>query len=334
MIAPHRRSGIALLTTLAVVSLVALLAVATLSVSTRLEQTSSLVVRDAKLDADASFGLASVIAEWRPRSLGAMGVGETRSFALAVPGRSGSTVSVTVSRVSGEIYWTVAQATSADGSARRQNLLLRRMVPRLDSLPPLQSSGDVSVSDRFFFVRDSAGGCAPLSPDVMMAPGASLTSRSGALPALRVGRSPTVTDSASTLRIGGVSVPALAARADLVLAGGTSGATPSGVVHATGDLTLTSGSGQGILIVDGHLTFAGPVSFVGLIIARDGIAQTASGARVTGALRAGPGGFGKSAAVQLSEDFTLIADVCIAQAVVADQVMPKPVAGRRWGEIF
>jgi type II secretory pathway pseudopilin PulG len=60
------------------------------------------------------------------------------------------------------------------------------------------------------------------------------------------------------------------------------------VIHVAGDLHLTGGSGQGILLVDGDLTATGGVNFVGPVIVRGtfSVAGNGSGARFVGGVLA------------------------------------------------
>jgi hypothetical protein len=55
------------------------------------------------------------------------------------------------------------------------------------------------------------------------------------------------------------------------------------IIHVTGDLKVTGGTGQGILLVDGDLTKAGSFSFTGLVIARGTIKSTGNSNSIIGA---------------------------------------------------
>ena len=154
-----RRDGMALVATIAVVSLVAILGVATLSLSSRLKQGSSLSLRTAQSDAAAMFGLGSAIAEWRLRSLGELAMGATQRFAVETPGMPVGVV-VSVTRVDAEIFWAVAEVTASDGSMRRENLLLRVRRPRADVVTSADSS---NVSDLDGLSIDSLANAADLS---------------------------------------------------------------------------------------------------------------------------------------------------------------------------
>ncbi len=81
-------------------------------------------------------------------------------------------------------------------------------------------------------------------------------------------------------------------------------ATPAGacesyfpIIHVLGDLKVTTGRGQGILLVDGDFTVAGNFTFDGAVIARGGLKMTGTGNKITGAVMA--------ASVQVSDDVAL-----------------------------
>ena len=123
----------ALAITVGVVSLIAILAVATLSLAGRLVQTSTLSLRDAHLDAGAAFGLSAVSDQWRERHLGRLAIGASSSFDISWA-RVPVAVKVTVTRVAAEVYWVAAEAKSQDGAVRRENLILRARVPGATTL--------------------------------------------------------------------------------------------------------------------------------------------------------------------------------------------------------
>lgn len=59
------------------------------------------------------------------------------------------------------------------------------------------------------------------------------------------------------------------------------------IVHATGDLTIDGGAGQGVLLVDGNLAIGGGFRFVGAVIVGGAIEVGADGASLTGGVIAG-----------------------------------------------
>jgi hypothetical protein len=333
MIGTRPRRGMALVAVLAVVSLLSILAVATLSVTTRLSQGTALATRDARLDAAASYALATALIEWRKRGLSLLGIGGSQQFHVSVPSSPVSTA-VTVIRLDSELFWIVAEAVAVDDARRRENLVVRLSIPRTDSLPPLLVAGDVSLSRFFTVVRDSTPGCAPSATDLMLGRSASLMSADGLPASLTTQRSALAVDSSFLLHIGSLSTATLAASADVILPAGTSTMAPSGVVHATGELTLVGGAGEGVLIVDGRLTLAGPVSFAGLIIARAGIVATSDGAEISGSMRTGPSGTGENSALEILRPFTFRPSVCATQMVLRSAVIPRIVSGRAWAEIY
>jgi hypothetical protein len=319
----------ALVATLAVVSLVALLTVATLSVATRLRQGSSQALRNARLDAAVAFALATAAVEWRQHSLGTLGIGSSRQFGVTVPG-SPASASFMVTRVGAEVYWVVAEAVAGE-ARRRESLVLRLVLPRVDSLPSILAGGAVTLSPEVTLTRDTVAGCAPRAADLLLGPEASLSAANGELPPLTIERSAVAGDTGALGTIAGIDIGALAAAADLTLPAGSEVAAPSGVVHAEGNLVLTSGIAEGILIVDGQLTIAGPITYSGLIVARGGLVTSAPGAQLTGSIRTGPA---IGALTELTHQLTIRGSACTLQAIVSAGVTPRPVNGRRWAEIF
>lgn len=263
----RRRAGMALAMTIGVVSLIAILAVATLSLATRLEQGTKLGARDVTLDGVVAFGLASPAVEWRRRGFGRLAIGATVSFAPAGSGPA----EVAVTRVSREVFWIVATSAGPGDARRRENLIVRVRSPNARAL----------LDD----------------------------------------------DSTNVATLGFISVDSLAATADLTLPSGAVVADPTGVVHVTGDATIPGGSGSGILIVSGKLMITGPFAFDGIVVARQGLSVAAPGFAVTGFVRAaGPSDWLGEMALTESET--------VVQDVLGTSLMPKPVQGRRWSEMY
>jgi hypothetical protein len=276
--------------------------------------------------------LGTTLLEWRQRDFSSLQIGTSKSMAVEVPGTSNAT-STTVTRIGPELFWIVAEATAADGSRSRENLIVRVAVPRGDSLPAMLVAGDALLSRRLSVIRDSTPGCASAGPDLAIGAAASLTSVDGALPSVSVARRSPSPDSSALADFGGLSLNALAASADIVLPVGATIPSPSGLVHAAGDLTVTGGAGRGVLIVDGRLTLTGPGSFVGLVLARGGVTTGGDGFELTGSIRAGTAGAGGTA-MQLVHQFVLRPSPCSTQDVVRSVLRPQPVAGRSWMEVY
>lgn len=101
------------------------------------------------------------------------------------------------------------------------------------------------------------------------------------------------------------------------------------VIHATGDLMLTGGRGQGILLVDGSLTIAGGTQFTGLVV-------------VLGTLRNGAGGgsiLGATLATNVSLDTTggpllINYSACVLPYSLRGSSMVTPLPYRSWAQEF
>lgn len=258
----------ALAVTIGVVSLIAVLAVATLSLAGRMVQGSSLGIRDARLDGAVAFGLVAALDQWADRSTGSLAIGASLAFAVQVPGVSVG-VTVTVTRVSQELFWLASEGI-AEGAVRREHLVVRLRVPDVDAL--LEAD--------------------PMDVDSL-----------GFLP-----------------------VDSLVAHAGLTQPNGVVLSGPlEGIIHVSGDATLTGGSGSGILIVDGQLGIAGPFTFAGVIFARNGVSIVSPGVAITGLVRA-------AGDPPIAGPLQVTPSPAAVQAVLLQSLTPRPVGGRRWGE--
>ena len=323
------RRGFALAASLAILCLLAVLAVATLAVTTRLEQNATLAERDGALSSAASIAVTTPIREWRSRSLSSMMPGETRSIPISGP--PSVVAQATITRLGAELFWLVGEAVAVDGSRRRESLIMRLTLPIASGLAVAALTGDATLSRSFAVTPDSAPGCLPAT-DLIMRPSASLSSADGTLPPLRLTRDAVAADSAHALGLDSVAMDGLVRGADLTISAGGSTAVSSGITHASGDLTLTGGEGSGILIVDGRLTIAGPLTFDGLVIARE--LRVLDGApRLKGGVRLAPG-YGYSGSMSAPGGFALAPSACAVQSALLAAVRPRPVAGRRWAELY
>ena len=93
---------------------------------------------------------------------------------------------------------------------------------------------------------------------------------------------------------GGVPMHDFAVAASRTIFAGYSGPAPVGnLVFAEGSITLTGGAGSGVLVVDGSVTLAGPLSFRGVIFAAQGFKVTTDGVWVDGLMLSGAKDSGK-----------------------------------------
>lgn len=169
----RRRRGMALAVTIGVVSLIAVLSVATLSLAGRAIQTSTLGLRDARLDAGVELGLGTALGEWRQRNLGMLAVGASMSFPAPASGVPISVV-VSVTRVASEIFWVTAVATGEGGASRHENVILRARTPDAVSLGAEDS---VNVESLGFVIIDSLAADA----DLQLPGGSTLSASDGVI---------------------------------------------------------------------------------------------------------------------------------------------------------
>jgi hypothetical protein len=117
---------------------------------------------------------------------------------------------------------------------------------------------------------------------------------------------------------------------NLILPGACEGYFPT--IHALGDLHISGGVGQGILLVDGDLEMTGGFTFVGVIIVRGTLRSTGTGAKVTGGVMA--------ANVELDADNTVLGNSqinyssCAIAAVMNGSAYPKAAKQRGWVDVM
>jgi hypothetical protein len=116
-------------------------------------------------------------------------------------------------------------------------------------------------------------------------------------------------------------------------------ATPAGAcesyfptIHVLGDLKVTTGRGQGVLLVDGDFTVAGNFSFTGAVIARGGLKMSGTGNKIVGAVMA--------ASVSVDDDVALSGNTslqyssCALMAALSSSAYPKLAIQRAWVDMY
>jgi hypothetical protein len=102
------------------------------------------------------------------------------------------------------------------------------------------------------------------------------------------------------------------------------------IIHASGDLEIDGGAGQGTLLVDGDLVIRGGFRFVGVVVVRGTINVGAGGAALIGAVTAGAmtdgSGSHDAAPIVLRSTCSTAAALIAAGALV-------PVSGRSWASV-
>src|SRR5216117_1832233 len=97
-------------------------------------------------------------------------------------------------------------------------------------------------------------------------------------------------------------------------------------IHVLGDLSVNTGRGQGVLLVDGDMTVAGNFVFTGAVIVRGGLKMSGTGNKITGAVMA--------ASVSVNDDVALSGNTslqyssCALQASLSASAYPKQAMHR------
>jgi hypothetical protein len=356
---------VAIVTVLFFLVVVGAVAVATLWMARRSSGVGILGLDDAQLVAAGEGTLFAALENWEPDARAAQAVGSTVALTEGLSAPGAPFTSAYVARLTTHLYALVADATLPGGrAARRYELLVRLPLP----VPPIRSAvvsaGNVALGAGVRIVRDDSALCDDTaSTAITVAPGARVIA-DGVTPPIAVREDAAAADSLTYFRIGDDSWADLAARADIQLAPGVQlapapviddsrciaivtnwgdprrGDPPSPcaarlpLIHASSDLTLVGGRGQGVLLVDGRLRLGGPLEFSGQIVARRGIETIADGVELRGMVLSASASNDDGAAVSLRNAMTLHASVCDAQHGVASWLTPRPVRERSWAELF
>ena len=104
------------------------------------------------------------------------------------------------------------------------------------------------------------------------------------------------------------------------------------VIHALGDLKITTGRGQGILLVDGDLTVAGNFTFDGAVIVRGGLKMTGTGNKVSGALMSASVNVDDN--VALAGNTSILYSSCALISALSASAYPKQAKERGWVDVY
>jgi hypothetical protein len=256
------------------------------------------------------------------------------------------------------------------GSRRRFGSLFRLDTPAMTILGAVTAAGNVKVSGNVSINGNDANpsgwsctGSLSNKAGAVISPTATVTT-SGSV--VVNGSPPTTTSSAATdtntyVNYGGPTYTSLAAMANITLPGGTytgmapvvvagvcnktltlnwgdpvrpggACATYMPIIHLTGDSKVTTGSGQGILLVDGDLTLSGNFSFTGIIVARGTVRASGTGNTITGVVMAAAIDLGD--AVTLTGGATVQYSSCAVQQALATTSPLVPAKGRSWVNLY
>jgi hypothetical protein len=104
------------------------------------------------------------------------------------------------------------------------------------------------------------------------------------------------------------------------------------IIHVLGDIKVTGGRGQGILLVDGNITAAGNFQFTGLIVARGGYTASGTGNKVVGSLLAASVSVNDD--VSLSGNTSVLYSSCALMSAFSATSYPKAAIQRGWVDLF
>lgn len=105
------------------------------------------------------------------------------------------------------------------------------------------------------------------------------------------------------------------------------------IIHAKGDLHVSGGQGQGILLVDGNLTLSGKFWFSGVVVVRGTLQTTGSGAGVLGAVMAANIQLDDDASSTLGNSYVQWSSCAVTQALI-NTSPPSQAKERGWVEVF
>src|SRR6266480_2068325 len=284
--------GMALMMSLGAIVIIGVLMGGILFVSTQDYRIGGNTVRSTRAAEAADLGLNRVPFAWNLAN-NQMQTGATLNMSFTAP--RGATAKVIITRLGGPFFWAVSEGYAGSlgsqaSGRRRYGTLFRLDLPLMNILGAITTQGNTTVNGNV-----SLNG----NPPVLTTPAAG--------------------DTNTYFNYGNSNYQSLAAAANLTYPGNTvlngvlpiavgavcqasafppnwgdpHRAAPAGAcesyfptIHVLGDLKVTTGRGQGVLLVDGNFTMAGNFAFTGMVIARGGLKMTGTGNKITGAVMA------------------------------------------------
>ena len=258
------------------------------------------------------------------------------------------------------------------GSRRRYGELFRLNTPAVNFLGAVTAAGNIRVSGNVTVNGNDANptgwactGTLTNMPGSVITPTATTTVNGS----VTISGNPPYTTSAAAgdtntyFNYGSSTYTTLAAAADITLPGGTytgmgpvlagtvcnktstmnwgdpARAVPLGacasyfpIIHVTGDLKVSGGTGQGILLVDGDFTKAGSFSFYGVVIARGTIKSTGNNNGIFGAEMAAS--IDEGDAVTLAGSTSIQYSSCAVQQALSASSSLVTTKGRAWVNLY
>ena len=101
------------------------------------------------------------------------------------------------------------------------------------------------------------------------------------------------------------------------------------VIHSTGDIVVTAGRGQGLLLVDGRLRIEGPFVFAGVVLAGGGVETSGVGVTIYGTVLSGG-----ASGVRWAATGGVQRSSCAVSRALAAAARPVPVRRRGWSDLY
>jgi hypothetical protein len=292
--------------------------------------------------AAAEAGLNTTVANVSGGMPDSLAVGDSMPFSGSLGSGAGGAYSGTVLRLNGELFLIRAVGSDPTGSARRRLAMLIRfqadgspIAAALTSVGPVAVRGSARLDgvdvdplgwDCPARVADTVPEVAPpaniLDWDALVAM-ATKTYPAGAVEPLGTlvpAGTATTCDASAPLNWGEPRRPAEVA--------GCAGYYPT--IYAAGNLAISGGTGQGILLVAGDLDVFGGAEFYGLVVVQGTLRMSGSGGRLIGGVGAGavdlaPGGPANSTGITYSS--------CAVYRVFRQNFRIRRVRERSWAEL-
>ena len=296
--------GMALLMALGAIVIIGVLIGGVVFVTTQDYRIGGNTVRQARAAAAAELGLNRLAQDWNLAN-NQRQVGNPLVISYTAP--RGASAKVTVTRVSGVYFWAVSEGTAgalgSQATTQGNTTINGNVTVNGNDAPPASWTA-----------------CGPNAANVAGAAITPTTTATVNGSVTVDGSPPVLTtlaagDTNTYFNYGSSNYQSIAASANLTYAGNTqltgvgpivlggvcqssvipanwgepthaSPATPCEsyfpIIHALGDLKVTTGRGQGILLVDGDLNIAGDFTFDGVVIVRRGLKMSGTGNKVSG----------------------------------------------------
>jgi hypothetical protein len=336
-----KRTGFALPLVVALLALGGMLVTASFLLGRLESQSGDNGFRAARAFEAAETGLASTLENWGA-AWDTLTVGDSALASSAAVATS--SWQTTIERLGEDLFVLRSEGRAAVPGApwpstRRLSLLVRWLpsLPRAAALTVIDSLnwiGQGAVSG-YSNAGQPAGwpGCLPDSAPGIRLPPPAIVSQAGCPgSSCFSGKPPLLVDSSLTPAVSTALLPlnydSLVARSIPVSSGTLNDTTSFPVLHSVGDLSLSGGIGQGILLVDGELSLSGGVEFYGLVVALGGLTVGAGGGHLTGAAIL--------QALQVPSIASLRVDysACVLRKVLRGPTRAIPLQYRSWAQLY